>query len=91
MIPTANYHESQMRNECFFFKTQISGHWAHALADTVASENFMSEDLVTFVGLQLHPRKQALNMRLADFSVHRCESFVRAHIQINSWASPDLL
>ena len=85
--PPANYHDSQRRNECFVFKTRIKGNWAHALADTGASKNFMSEDLATFLGLQLHPRKQALNVRLADFSVRRCESFVRAHIQISSLAA----
>ena len=47
----------------------------------------MSEDLAKFLGLQLNPRNQALNVRLSDFSVRHCESFVRAHIQIDSWAA----
>ena len=41
------------RRYCLFFKTRIREHWAHALVDTGASENFISEELSKFLGLKL--------------------------------------
>ena len=57
-----------MPQDCdvFFFRTKIKGQWAHALADSGASENFMSASLANSLALQLHVRKRALWLRIAN-------------------------
>ena len=71
-VPTVDVTRPKRRRDCFVFKTRITEHWEHALADTGASENFISEELAKFLGLELHLRKQALNVRLAEVYVRRC-------------------
>jgi len=71
-VPTVDVTRPKRRRDCLVFKTRITEHWEHALADTGASENFISEELAKFLGLELHLRKQALNVRLAEVYVRRC-------------------
>ena len=49
----------------FIFKTRIKDQWAHALADTGASNNFMSQKLAQFLHLEMHPRKRPLRLLLS--------------------------
>ena len=86
-VPPVDVTRMKRHRDCFFFKTRIREHWAHALADTGASENFISEELAKFLELELHPRKQALNVRLADVSARRCEMFARTTVHIGSWSA----
>ena len=58
-VPPVGVTRPKRRRDCFVFKTRIREHWAHALADTGASENFISEELAKFLGLELNPRKQS--------------------------------
>ena len=48
------------------FKTRIKDQWAHALADTGASEKFVSQDLAKFLNLEMHTRKRPLRLLLAN-------------------------
>ena len=73
------------RHQCLFFKTQVREATVHAMADTGATENFISAKLVNFLGLPTHPRKHPINIKIADGTVHRCDSFVRAHLKIGTW------
>ena len=78
-VPTEDVTSPKRPSDCFFFKKRIREYWAHALADTGASENVISEELATFLELETHPRKQA-NVRLAcDYSVRSCEMFARTY------------
>ena len=71
--------------ECFFFRTQVRGQTVHALADTGASENFVSAPLAAQLGLIANPRKQRLSIRIADGSTQECTHFVRVTIRIGDW------
>ena len=70
--------------EVFFFKTRIKDQWAHALADTGASENFMSARLANHLTLEQHPRKRALYVRLANVELAQTVNFVRATVHIGT-------
>ena len=48
-VPPVDVTRMKRHRDCFFFKTRIRKHWAHALADTGASENFISEELAKFL------------------------------------------
>ena len=68
--------------EVFIFKTRIKNQWAHALADTGASENFMLQELAQFLHLDMHPRKRPLRLLLANGDYAHCTHFVRAYVNI---------
>ena len=42
-VPPVDVTRPKQRRDCFFFKKRIRKHWAHALVDTGASENVISE------------------------------------------------
>ena len=71
--------------DCVYLQTRIREHWAHALADTGASENVISEELAKVPDLELHLRKQALNVNITDVSVSRGEMFART--TAGSWSA----
>ena len=48
-VPPVDVTRMKRHRDCFVFKTRIREHWAHALADTGASENFISEELAKFL------------------------------------------
>jgi len=82
------YHTDPLvppHHDCFFLRAHIRGHQADAFADTGATEKFISADLAQFLGLELHPRKRPLIIRIADFSVKTYTHFVRASVRIGTW------
>ena len=74
-----------MVTSVFFFRTQVRGQHVHALADTGASENFISAPLAAQLGLSAHTRRQKLMIKIADGSIQECTQFVRATIRIGEW------
>ena len=68
--------------ECFFFRVTVREIQAHALADTGASDNFISAVLAKQLGVTIHQRKKSLQIRIADGSVRPYSKFVplRTHI-----------
>ena len=86
----ANIPEDKMvppDREVFMFKTRIKDQWAHALADTGASENFMSQDLANFLNLEMHARKRPLRLLLANGDHVECTHFVRATVNIGTFSA----
>ena len=86
----ANIPEDKMvppDREVFIFKTRIKDQWAHALADTGASENFMSQALARFLNLELHERKRPLRLLLANGDYVECTHFVRATVNIGTFSA----
>ena len=73
--------------EVFMFKTRIKDQWAHALADTGASENFMSHALAKYLNLELHQRKRILRLLLANGEYVECTHFVRANVNIGTFSA----
>ena len=86
----ANIPEDKMvppDREVFMFKTRIKDQWAHALADTGASENFMSHALAKYLNLELHQRKRVLRLLLANGEYVECTHFVRANVNIGTFSA----
>ena len=77
----------RFRTDSMFFATEIRGTMAHALADTGASENFMSEKLADHLGLERHVRKRPQLIRIADGSIVRCSHFARTTVRIGKWSA----
>ena len=57
----------------------------HALADTGASENFVSLELAQAVGLLTHKRKNPLWIKIANGERCRCDEFARGIVRIGTW------
>ena len=72
---------------CFFFRAEIRGQSAHALADTGASENFVSAELARALGVMTHPQKHPVHIRIADGSVLPCDQFARIKLRIGTWTA----
>ena len=72
-------------NECFFFRAKLREREVHALADTGASENFLSEELVRALGLCTHQRKTPLWIKIANGEKMRCDQFARVSVRIGTW------
>ena len=72
-------------NECFFFRAKLKEREVHALADTGASENFVSLELAQAVGLLTHKRKNPLWIKIANGERCRCDEFARGIVRIGTW------
>ena len=57
----------------------------HALADTVASENFVSLELAQAVDLLTHKRKNPLWIKIANGERCRCYEFASGIVRIVTW------
>ena len=69
---------------CFLFRTEIRGQTAHALEDTGASENFVSDELARELGVMTHPLKHPVHILIADGSVLPCDQFARIKLRIGT-------
>ena len=74
-------------HQCLFFRTKLREATVHFMADTGAMENFISARLVEQLGLETHPRKEPINVKIADGFTYRCEGLVQTTIRINTWTA----
>jgi len=71
--------------ECFFFIVTVRELQVQALADTAASDSFISAVLAKQLGVILYQRKKPLQIRIADGSVRWCLQFVCLQAHIGTW------